>query len=165
MSTSIRKEIRWHDRMEARVAAGILLLVTLSLAAVVVDGDARLDAQRRRPRRRQPRGRAVGVLPSRRRARGIRGATDAPHHRASALPIDDDQSGHRERCRDAHRDGRKLPAEPQRAVRDRDVTGRTPIGDAGMAAGAGDARLPAGGHSKARRPANRDAISCRSTAS
>jgi PAS domain S-box-containing protein len=35
MSTSIRKEIRWHDRMEARVAAGILLLVTLSLAAVV----------------------------------------------------------------------------------------------------------------------------------
>ena len=36
MSTSIRKEIRWHDRMEARVAGGILLLVTLSLAAVVV---------------------------------------------------------------------------------------------------------------------------------
>ena len=35
MSASIRKEIRWHDRMEARVAAGILLLVTLSLAAVV----------------------------------------------------------------------------------------------------------------------------------
>jgi PAS domain S-box-containing protein len=35
MSTSIRNEIRWHDRMEARVAAGILLLVTLSLAAVV----------------------------------------------------------------------------------------------------------------------------------
>ena len=35
MPTSIRKEIRWHDRMEARVAAGILLLVTLSLAAVV----------------------------------------------------------------------------------------------------------------------------------
>lgn len=36
MAGSIRKEIRWHDRMEARVAAGILLLVTLSLAAVVV---------------------------------------------------------------------------------------------------------------------------------
>src|SRR5688572_27097473 len=35
MSTSIRKEIRWHDRMEARVAAAILLLVTISLAAVV----------------------------------------------------------------------------------------------------------------------------------
>jgi len=36
MSTAIREEIRWHDRMEARVAAGILLLVTLSLAAVVL---------------------------------------------------------------------------------------------------------------------------------
>ena len=36
MSTSIRKEIHWHDRMEARVAAGILLLVTLSLSAVLV---------------------------------------------------------------------------------------------------------------------------------
>ena len=35
MPTSIRREIRWHDRMEARVAAGILLLVALSLAAVV----------------------------------------------------------------------------------------------------------------------------------
>ena len=35
MPTSIRKEIRWHDRMEARVAAGILLLVALSLAGVV----------------------------------------------------------------------------------------------------------------------------------
>src|SRR5918995_3756940 len=35
MPTSIRKEIRWHDRMEARVAAGVLLLVALSLAAVV----------------------------------------------------------------------------------------------------------------------------------
>ena len=35
MPTSIRKEIRWHDRMEARVAAGVLLLVTLSLSAVV----------------------------------------------------------------------------------------------------------------------------------
>ena len=35
MSTSIRTEIRWHDRMEARVAAGIFLLVMLSLAAVV----------------------------------------------------------------------------------------------------------------------------------
>jgi PAS domain S-box-containing protein len=35
MSNDIRKEIRWHDRMEARVAAGILLLVALSLAAVV----------------------------------------------------------------------------------------------------------------------------------
>ncbi|MEO5740466.1 MAG: hypothetical protein ABIS29_07725, partial [Vicinamibacterales bacterium] len=33
--SSIRKEIRWHDRMEARVAAGILLLVALSLSAVV----------------------------------------------------------------------------------------------------------------------------------
>ena len=31
MPTSIRQEIRWHDRMEARVAAGILLLVMLSL--------------------------------------------------------------------------------------------------------------------------------------
>ena len=36
MTKSIRQEIRWHDRMEARVAAGILLLVTLSLAAVVL---------------------------------------------------------------------------------------------------------------------------------
>lgn len=36
MPTSIRKEIRWHDRMEARVAAGILLLVALSLSAVVL---------------------------------------------------------------------------------------------------------------------------------
>ena len=36
MATSIRNEIRWHDRMEARVAAGIVLLVALSLAAVVV---------------------------------------------------------------------------------------------------------------------------------
>jgi PAS domain S-box-containing protein len=36
MSTAIRKEIRWHDRMEVRVAAGILLLVTLSLSAVIV---------------------------------------------------------------------------------------------------------------------------------
>src|SRR5687768_12638458 len=36
MPTSIRTEIRWHDRMEARVAAGILLLVTLSVAAVVL---------------------------------------------------------------------------------------------------------------------------------
>jgi hypothetical protein len=35
MSTLIRKGIRWHDRMEARVAAGTLLLVALSLAAVV----------------------------------------------------------------------------------------------------------------------------------
>jgi PAS domain S-box-containing protein len=35
MPTSIREEIRWHDRMEARVAAGILLLVALSLAGVV----------------------------------------------------------------------------------------------------------------------------------
>ncbi|HET9467245.1 MAG TPA: ATP-binding protein [Vicinamibacterales bacterium] len=34
--SSIRKEIRWHDRMEARVAAGILLLVALSLSAVVI---------------------------------------------------------------------------------------------------------------------------------
>src|SRR5687768_2026530 len=34
--SSIRKEIRWHDRMEARVAAGILLLVMLSLTAVLV---------------------------------------------------------------------------------------------------------------------------------
>ena len=33
--SSIREEIRWHDRMEARVAAGILLLVALSVAAVV----------------------------------------------------------------------------------------------------------------------------------
>jgi PAS domain S-box-containing protein len=31
----IIKQIRWHERMEARVAAGILLLVALSLAAVV----------------------------------------------------------------------------------------------------------------------------------
>ena len=30
------KPIRWHDRMEARVAAGVLVLVALSLAAVVV---------------------------------------------------------------------------------------------------------------------------------
>ncbi len=36
MPTSIRTEIRWHDRIEARVAAGILLLVTLSLSAVLV---------------------------------------------------------------------------------------------------------------------------------
>src|SRR5687768_13414649 len=36
MSTSTREEIRWHDRMEARVAAGILLLVTLSLGGVVI---------------------------------------------------------------------------------------------------------------------------------
>jgi hypothetical protein len=36
MPGSIRQEIRWHDRMEARVAAGILLLVTLSLSAVVL---------------------------------------------------------------------------------------------------------------------------------
>jgi hypothetical protein len=35
MVASIRREIRWHDRMEARVAAGILLLVALSLAGVV----------------------------------------------------------------------------------------------------------------------------------
>ena len=35
MPGSIRREIRWHDRMESRVAAGILLLVTLSLSAVV----------------------------------------------------------------------------------------------------------------------------------
>ena len=34
--SSIRNEIRWHDRMEARVAAGILLLVMLSLSAVLV---------------------------------------------------------------------------------------------------------------------------------
>jgi PAS domain S-box-containing protein len=33
---SIRKEILWHDRMEARVAAGVLLLVGLSVAAVVL---------------------------------------------------------------------------------------------------------------------------------
>ena len=36
MPTLIREEIRWHDRMEARVAAGIVLLVTISLAAVVL---------------------------------------------------------------------------------------------------------------------------------
>jgi PAS domain S-box-containing protein len=36
MVTSIRDEIRWHDRMEARVAAGILLLIVLSLSAVLV---------------------------------------------------------------------------------------------------------------------------------
>ena len=30
------KPIRWHDRMEARVAAGVLVLVALSLAAVVL---------------------------------------------------------------------------------------------------------------------------------
>jgi PAS domain S-box-containing protein len=36
MAASIRNEIRWHDRMETRVAAGILLLVTLSLTAVVI---------------------------------------------------------------------------------------------------------------------------------
>jgi PAS domain S-box-containing protein len=35
MSPAVREEIRWHDRMEARVAAGIIVLVTLSLAAVV----------------------------------------------------------------------------------------------------------------------------------
>src|SRR5687767_155936 len=34
--SSIRKEIHWLDRMEARVAAGILLLVTLSLSAVLI---------------------------------------------------------------------------------------------------------------------------------
>jgi PAS domain S-box-containing protein len=33
--TSIRKEILWHDRMEARVAAGVLILVVLSVMAVV----------------------------------------------------------------------------------------------------------------------------------
>jgi PAS domain S-box-containing protein len=33
--SSIRQEIRWHDRMEARVAAGVLVLVALSVAAVV----------------------------------------------------------------------------------------------------------------------------------
>src|SRR5688500_20338336 len=35
MPTSIRREIRWHDRMEARLGAGLLLRVALSLAAVV----------------------------------------------------------------------------------------------------------------------------------
>ncbi len=34
--SSIKSEIQWHDRMEARVAAGILILVALSVAAVVV---------------------------------------------------------------------------------------------------------------------------------
>ncbi len=34
--SSIKNEIQWHDRMEARVAAGILILVALSVAAVVV---------------------------------------------------------------------------------------------------------------------------------
>ena len=33
--SSIRKEIHWQDRMEARVAAGVLVLVALSVAAVV----------------------------------------------------------------------------------------------------------------------------------
>jgi PAS domain S-box-containing protein len=33
--SSIRKEIRWHDRIEARVAAGVIILVALSLGAVV----------------------------------------------------------------------------------------------------------------------------------
>jgi hypothetical protein len=36
MSKAIRGEIRWHDRMEVRVAAGILLLVALSLSAVII---------------------------------------------------------------------------------------------------------------------------------
>src|SRR5687768_13432871 len=36
MPTSIRQAIRWHDRMEARVALGIVLLVALSLSAVVI---------------------------------------------------------------------------------------------------------------------------------
>ncbi len=34
--SSIRKEIHWQDRMEARVAAGVLVLVALSVAAVVL---------------------------------------------------------------------------------------------------------------------------------
>ena len=36
MPTSVRQAIRWHDRMEARVAVGIVLLVALSLLAVVI---------------------------------------------------------------------------------------------------------------------------------
>jgi PAS domain S-box-containing protein len=36
MSTSVGNPIRWHDRMEARVAGGVILLVMLSLAGVLV---------------------------------------------------------------------------------------------------------------------------------
>src|SRR5215218_9384823 len=36
MPSSARRQLQWHTRMEARVIAGILLLVTVSLAAVLV---------------------------------------------------------------------------------------------------------------------------------
>ena len=159
MSTSIRKEIRWHDRMEARVAAGILLLVTLSLAAVVVTAT--------RVATRSAVARAADNLEGARSAfyrlvderAAVRGAADPPHHRASALPLDDDQSGHRERRRDAHGDGRQLPAEPQRAVCDRDD--RRTDAHRRRRDGRRDRRCPprCRRRSRARRPANRAATS------
>src|SRR5262245_7521446 len=36
MSTALGKQIPWHNRMEARVIAGTLLLVALSLAGVLI---------------------------------------------------------------------------------------------------------------------------------
>ena len=164
--TSIRNEIRWHDRMEARVAAGILLLVALSVAAVVFT--ATRVATRSAVARAvgQPRRRAIGVLPARRRSRGVRGAADTAHHRAARLPLDDDQS-------------RSSPATSPRSPRWPRATGRPstrsspscrrrtarPTATPGWPQGVALPAALASGHPWRRGRTNRGATSCRSTAS
>ena len=95
-SSRSRNEIRWHDRMEARVAAGVLVLVALSVAAVVVTATRVATRSAVSSRGGHTRRRAVGVLSAGRRSCGVRGAADASHHRAARIPLDDDQPGRRE---------------------------------------------------------------------
>ena len=126
--------VRKYDGTTAwrRVAAGILLLVTLSLAAVVVATRVTTRSAVARAADNLEGARAAFYRLVDERAE-FAASADTPDHRASALPFDDDQPGYREGRRDAHEmaEGYRQNLNAQFAI----VTdsGRTSIGYGRMA--------------------------------
>ena len=100
--------IRWHRRMEARVAAGVILLVAISLLAIIAGRHARGDEKRDDARLERPGRTRATPSTARRRSRVDRRTTNPAHHHASGIPLGDDQPRRRRRRGHADADGRRL---------------------------------------------------------